>query len=97
MATNTKSKGTAVVLTEQLIAGTNKHLTNLTQVKLDGGSFTPAQVVERLQALAHLRRDVEAAISVRVWVVAPTKRRLTALLLVPRDSMPGGGASIERS
>jgi hypothetical protein len=61
MATKTNGKGTVVALAEQLIAGTNKHLANTTQVMLAGGSFTPAQVTAQLQALVNLRNDVEAA------------------------------------
>jgi hypothetical protein len=58
---STKGKGTAVDLAEKLIAGTNKHLANVTQVMLAGGSFTPTQVTAKLQALVNLRNDVDAA------------------------------------
>jgi len=61
MATKTKGKGTVVALAEQLIAGTSKHLANVSQVMLAGGSFTPAQVTAQLQALVNLRTDVDAA------------------------------------
>ena len=61
MATKTQGKGTAVDLAKQLIAGTNKHLANATQVMLVGGSFTPAQITAQLQALVNLRSDVDAA------------------------------------
>jgi hypothetical protein len=71
MATKTKGKGTVVALAEQLVAGTNKHLANVTQVMLAGGSFTPTQVTEKLQALVKLRNDVEAA-------KASTKAKLAA-------------------
>ncbi len=60
MASNNESKGTVVALAQQLIAGTNKHLTSTTQVMLAGGSYTPAQVTEKLQTLVNLRRDVDA-------------------------------------
>jgi hypothetical protein len=71
MATKPKSKATAVVLAEQLIAGTNKHLTNTTQVLFAGSSFTPAQVTAQLQALVNLRHDVDNA-------KASTKAKLAA-------------------
>jgi hypothetical protein len=61
MATKAQGKGKAVSLAEQLIAGTNKHLANLTQVTFAPGSFTPAQITARLQALVNLRADVLAA------------------------------------
>ena len=53
----------------QLIAGTDKHLSSVTQVMLTGGSFTRAQVTRQLQALVKLRDDVDAA-------KASTKARL---------------------
>ena len=61
MASKKQTKGTVVALAEQLIAGTNKHLANTAQVMVAGGSFTPAQVMAKLQSLVTLRRDVEAA------------------------------------
>lgn len=60
MASNKESKGTVVALAQQLIAGTNKHLTSTAQVMLGGSSYTPAQVTEKLQTLVNLRRDVDA-------------------------------------
>ncbi len=77
MVTKAQGKGTVVGLAEQLIAGTNKHLASMTQVMLVGGSFTPAQVTERLQALVNLRHDVDAA-------KALTKARLA----VEKANMP---------
>jgi len=61
VASNKQSKGTVVALAQQLIAGTTKHLANTTQVMLAGSSFTPAQIIEKLQNLVNLRRDVDAA------------------------------------
>jgi hypothetical protein len=61
VASNKQSKGTVVALAQQLIAGTNKHLANTTQVMLAGSSYTPSQVIEKLQNLVNLRRDVDAA------------------------------------
>jgi hypothetical protein len=69
VATNKESKSTVVALAKQLIAGTNKHLTSTTQV--GGSSFTPAQVIEKLQTLVNLRQDVDAT-------KASTKAKLVA-------------------
>jgi hypothetical protein len=66
-----KGKGTAVALAEQLIAGTNKHLANATQVSIASSSFTPAQITARLQTLVNLRHDVDT-------VKAATKAKLAA-------------------
>jgi hypothetical protein len=71
MVTKAKGKGTVVALAEQLIAGTNRHLANVTQVMFASGSFTPAQVTAQLQALVNLRNDVNAA-------KATTKAKLAA-------------------
>jgi hypothetical protein len=71
MATNRQAKGTVVALAEHLVAGTSKHLANLTQVVFAGGSFTPTQITEKLQAIAKLRNDVDAA-------KASTKAKLAA-------------------
>jgi hypothetical protein len=61
MVTKSKGKASVSALAEQLIAGTNKHLANVAQVMLAGGSFTPVQVTAQLQALVNLRNDVDAA------------------------------------
>jgi hypothetical protein len=79
MATKAKGKGTVVGLAEQLIAGTNKHLANMAQVMLVGGSFTPAQVTERLQALVNLRNDVDAAKALTKAKLAVEKANMPAL------------------
>jgi hypothetical protein len=79
MATKTQGKGTVVGLAEQLIAGTKKHLANVTQVMLAGGSFTPAQVTERLQELVNLRNDVDAAKASTKAKLAAEKANMPAL------------------
>jgi hypothetical protein len=56
-----QAKSAVVASTEQLIAGTSKHLANVTQVLVAGGSFTPAQVAATLQSIVDLRRQVDAA------------------------------------
>ncbi len=78
MATNNSaSKGTVVALAKSLIAGTNKHLANTTQVMLAGGSYTAAQITSKLDQLVRLRTDVDAA-------KATTKGRLA----VEKTDMP---------
>jgi hypothetical protein len=59
--TQTKGKGKEAALAEQLIAGSQKHLATLTQVLVDGSSYTPAQAEAQLQAFANLRNDVDTA------------------------------------
>ena len=71
------SKGTVVALAKSLIAGTNKHLGNITQVLLAGGSYTAAQITSKLDQLVRLRTDVDAA-------KATTKGRLA----VEKTDMP---------
>jgi hypothetical protein len=79
MVTKVQAKGTVVVQAEQLIAGTNKHLANVTQVMLTGGSFTPSQVTAQLQALANLRRDVDTAKALTKAKLAAEKTDMPAL------------------
>ena len=71
MATNVRIKGQAVVVAKQLVAGTQKHLTGVTQVPLLGSSFTPAEITTKLQSLVTLRSDVDTA-------KAATKAKLAA-------------------
>jgi hypothetical protein len=61
MATKGKSKAGVVARALALSAGVTKHLPNGTQVTLLGEPLTPAQVVEKLQALVDLRQAVDAA------------------------------------
>ena len=46
-------------LAVKLAAGTQKHLSNVTQVLIDSATLTPAQVETQLQAFATLRTDVD--------------------------------------
>jgi len=61
MTTKTKTKSQVVALTQQLIAGTAKHLTGTTQVQLVGSSFTSADITAKLQSIVTLESDVDAA------------------------------------
>ena len=56
-----KSKSSEAVLAVKLAAGTQKHLSTLTQVILGSGTFTPAQIVTELQDFAALRNSVDTA------------------------------------
>jgi hypothetical protein len=71
MVTNTQGKARVVARAQALMAGAKKHLSSGTQVALAGQSLTPAQVVEKLQALVDLRTAVDAA-------KASTKAKLAA-------------------
>jgi hypothetical protein len=55
------AKGQAVDTTKLLIVGATKHLPVGTTVSFDGGSYTPDQVTQKLQALVDLRSEVDAA------------------------------------
>jgi len=61
MATNARGKAGVVARAKALIAGTDKHLSNVTQVTIMGQSLSPAQVAGELQALVDLRTAVDAA------------------------------------
>jgi len=68
-----------VALAKQLIAGTNKHLAGTAQVMLVGGSYTPAQIAEKLQELVNLRDDVDAAKAATKAKLAAEKADMPAL------------------
>ncbi len=74
MATNNgQGKAVVVARAQALMAGANKHLANVTQVTLAGQVLTPAQVIEKLQALVTLRTAVDAAkASAKAKVAAET-------------------------
>jgi hypothetical protein len=61
MKTKTRGRADLAAQAKQLIAGVDKLLANQTQVLLAGGTFTPAQITQRLQAIVTLRADVDAA------------------------------------
>ncbi len=79
MTTNTATKIMVADLAEQLIAGTDKHLASVTQVMLTGGSFTPAEVTTKLQALVKLRNDVNASKASTKAKLALEKTNMPAL------------------
>ena len=56
-----KSNRSEAALAEELSLGTQKHLSAVTQVLIEGVTFTPAQVITQLTTLADLRAAVDAA------------------------------------
>jgi hypothetical protein len=79
MATNGKGQGTVVALAQSLGAGVTKHLSNLTNVMLEGSSYTPAQIATKLQQVATLRADVDAAKATTKAKLAAEKAQTPAL------------------
>jgi hypothetical protein len=81
MVTKGQGKANIVALAKQLVAGTDKHLANTTQVHFASGSFTPAQVTAQLQAIVNLRNDVDAAKGSLKAKLAAEKADMPALRL----------------
>ncbi len=61
LTTKIQGKGNEAALAEQLIVGTQKHLSTVTQVIIDGSAYTAPQVEAKLQAFADLRTAVDTA------------------------------------
>ncbi len=80
MTTTVQTKGQAVVLAKQLIAGAEKHLTGATQVAILGSSFTPAEITTKLQSLVTLRTDVDAAKAATKAKIAAESANMPSLL-----------------
>ncbi len=74
-----RTKASDVALAEQLIAGTNKHLSTTTQVLVAGKTFTPVQITAQLEALVSLRRDVDASKAITKAKLAAEKTDMPAL------------------
>jgi len=66
-------------LAKQLIAGTQKRLSNVGQLTFGGGTYTPAQVEAELQTLVTLRADADAAKAAAKAKIAAEKAQLPAL------------------
>jgi hypothetical protein len=81
MPTVPKQKGNEANLATQLIAGAQKHLANMTQLLFDGGTHTVAEVIAKLQSLATLRSDVDAARSTLRAKVTVERAQAPALVL----------------
>jgi len=65
----TKGKTRETSLAEQLIAGTKQHLSNVSSLMLESGTFTPAQIESSLQTLVDLRKavnDAKAAVKAKI-------------------------------
>jgi hypothetical protein len=56
-----QGKGMVAGRASHFIAGTTTHLVRMPQIVLAGRTYTPAELVEKLQGLVDLRREVEAA------------------------------------
>jgi hypothetical protein len=54
-------KSREAALAQQLIAGTKKHLSGVSSLMLEGGTFTPSQIEASLQGLIDLRTAVDDA------------------------------------
>jgi hypothetical protein len=66
-------KSMDVVLAKQLVAGTQKHFSNVSSLTFGSGTFTPAQVEASLQTLINLRAAVDDAKTVaKAKIVAET-------------------------
>jgi len=79
MSTGNQGKQKQATFAEQLAAGTQKHLANAGQLTFAGGTFTPAQVIDRLESFGTLRSDADAAKAVAKAKVAAERAQLPAL------------------
>ena len=79
MATKSKGQGTVVALAQSLGAGVTKHLANVTNVTLEGSSYTPAQIATKLQQVVSLNTDVDAAKATTNAKLAARKAAMPAL------------------
>jgi hypothetical protein len=58
---STRKMSSEAALAEQLVAGTQKYLSAVSQITLEGSTFTPSQLEAQLNAFADLRNAVDAA------------------------------------
>ena len=79
MTTIVTGKQKQAAFAEQLAAGAQKHLANAGQLTFAGGTFTPQQVVDRLNSVATLRADADAAKATAKAKVSAEKTQLPAL------------------
>ncbi len=61
MSTVKKGNRKEADLVTQLVAGAQRHLSNIGQLVIEGSTVTPADVEAKLKAFANLRSDVDAA------------------------------------
>jgi hypothetical protein len=76
---NSKNKSNEATLAEQLAAGTQKHLSTITQLIVGSGTYTATQVETQLNAFAALRNDVDAAKAVVKAKLADEATQLPAM------------------
>jgi hypothetical protein len=79
MVTKSKGQGTVVALAQSLSAGAAKHLSNVTNVILEGSSYTAAQIATKLQEVVSLRTDVDAAKATTTAKLAAETAQMPAL------------------
>jgi hypothetical protein len=84
MATNNLGKGRVADRAKQLIAGAETLLTGTTPVALAGSTFTPSEIVSKLQAIVKLRADVEASQATTKAKLAKEATDMPALLTFMR-------------
>src|SRR5260370_38896447 len=60
MTTKKNTKNAVADQARHLIAGTAKHLASITQVILEGSTYTPADVTSKLTQIVNVRSDVDA-------------------------------------
>jgi hypothetical protein len=79
MVTATRTKTAVTVRAQQLIAGTAKHLGNVTNVTLLGSAYTPAQLTTQLQRVAGLYADVDTAKAATATKLAARKAGMSSI------------------
>ena len=79
MSTVTKGNRKEADLAMELVAGAQKHLANIGQLVVEGSTVTPAEAEAKLNALAKLRNDVDAARAALKAALADEKAQLPGL------------------
>jgi hypothetical protein len=79
MVKATRTKTAVTALAQQLIAGTAKHLGNVTNVTLLGSSYTPAELTTKLQLVGSLHAEVDAAKAATTAKLEALKAAMTTI------------------
>ena len=74
-----KNKTNEAALADDLSAGTQKHLSTMSQLIVGGGTYTPAQAESQLKAISTLRSDVDAARTTLKAKIAAEKAQIPTL------------------
>jgi hypothetical protein len=75
-----RNKNGVAALAEQLAAGTQKRLSTVNTIYVEGSTYTPAQVEALLQSLAKLRDSVDAAHAAYKGTLAEERSKGPALM-----------------